>query len=147
MTRSILTRTAAVALAISALAAPAAFARPDVTPAARNAGTKGFATRPVIDRNPTSPSSLVPVAPADRGIDWATIAIGIAGGLLAVGAIAGIAGHAGHAHIGREFTPAPGGVGLPADAPGGRVETVRLPLSTVVQPGSRRFRGVPYPPS
>lgn len=97
MTRSILTRIAAVALATTALAAPTAFARPDVTPAAshaqgaRHADSNGFATRPVIDRNPGAPSSLVPVAPTDRGIDWTTIAIGIVGSLLAVGAIAGIA--------------------------------------------------------
>ena len=109
MTRSILIRTAAVVLATTVLAAPTAFARPDVTPtgthaqAARHADSNGFPTRPVIDRNPASASTLVPVAPADRGIDWTTIAFGIAGSLLAVGAIASIAvhaRHAGHAHIG-----------------------------------------------
>ena len=100
MTRS-LVRTAALALAIAALAAPAAFARPDVTPAAthaqgaRHADTNGFAERPIIDRNPVAPSSA-PVTVSvvsDRGIDWATIGIGIAGSLLAVGAIAGIAAY------------------------------------------------------
>jgi hypothetical protein len=99
MTRS-LVRTAALALAITALAAPAAFARP-ITPVAthaqgaRHADTNGFASRPILDRNTVAPSSTpvtVSVA-SDRGIDWAAIGIGIAGSLLAVGAIAGIAGH------------------------------------------------------
>jgi hypothetical protein len=97
MTRSILTRIAAVALATTALGAPTAFARPDVTPAvsyaqgARHADTNGFPTRPVIDRNPASASSFNSVAPAGHGIDWTTIALGIAGSLLVVGGIAGIA--------------------------------------------------------
>jgi hypothetical protein len=99
MTRSILTRIAAVALATTALAAPTALARPDVTPAAAYAqgarhadtNTNGFPTRPVIDRNPVSASSLNSLAPADHGIDWTTVALGIAGSLIAVGAIAGIA--------------------------------------------------------
>jgi hypothetical protein len=117
MTRS-LVRTAALALATTALAAPTAFARPDVTPAAakpaahaqgtRHADTDQFATRPVLDRNPTSPSTpssapvTLSVTSADQGIDWATIAIGIAGSLLAVGLVAGIAGRtrrAGHPRV------------------------------------------------
>jgi hypothetical protein len=98
MTRS-LVRTAAVALATMALAAPTALARPDVTPAAPKpvapAHVHGFATRPIIDRNPVAPSSApvtVSVA-SDRGIDWASIGIGIAGSLLAVSVIAAVAAH------------------------------------------------------
>ena len=41
----------------------------------------------------------VSVAPADRGIDWATIGIGIAGSLLAIGAIALIATRVRHPRI------------------------------------------------
>lgn len=106
--RSIFTRTATIALAVAALAAPTASGRPaDMPPAVakaaaaeqhkqarRSAETNGFPTRPVIDR-PSSPASsrpdAMPQAPADPGTNWATIAIGIAGSLLAVGAIAGIA--------------------------------------------------------
>jgi hypothetical protein len=105
MTRS-LVRTAAIALATTALAAPTALARPDATPADAKptvpalhkglhpARTTHFATRPVLDRNPAQPSRpssppvTVSVASADSGIDWATIGIGIAGSLLAVGLIA-----------------------------------------------------------
>jgi hypothetical protein len=99
MTRS-LARITAVALAITALAAPTALARPDVTPAAthaqgaRHAVSNQFAARPIVDRNAAAPSSApVTVSVADHGIDWATIGIGIAGSLLAVGAIAGLAAH------------------------------------------------------
>ena len=114
MTRP-LVRTATVALATAAFAAPSALARPDVSPpvakptvpaqhkqGARPADTNRFATRPVLDRPSTSPNSrpsrpssppvTVSVAPADRGIDWATIGIGVGASLLAFGAIAGIAG-------------------------------------------------------
>ena len=105
MTRTLL-RSIAIALAAAALTAPTALARPDAPapaakPAARalhegrhSAGTSRFATRPVLDRNPARPSRpsaapvTVSVASADKGIDWATIAIGIGGSLLAVGAIA-----------------------------------------------------------
>jgi hypothetical protein len=107
MTRTIV-RTATTALAIAALAAPTALARPDAggptAPAHHLAGgrpaTSHFATRPVLDRNPAQSSSpvTVSVAPADRGIDWATIGIGIAGSLLAVGAIAGITNRTRRAH-------------------------------------------------
>jgi hypothetical protein len=91
MTRTIV-RIAALALATAALAAPTALARPDVTPAP--AHVTQFVTRPVVDRNPVSPSSepvTVSVSRADRGIDWATIGIGVALSLVAVGAISGIA--------------------------------------------------------
>jgi len=104
MTRTLL-RSTAIALAAAAFTAPTALARPDAPapaakPAARalhegrhSAGTSRFATRPVLDRNPAQPSRpaspvTVSVTSADTGIDWATIAIGIAGSLLAVGAIA-----------------------------------------------------------
>jgi hypothetical protein len=93
MTRS-LVRTAALALAITALAAPTAFARPDMTLAAghaqgaRHADANGFAPRPIIDRNPSAPVTVS--FASDRGIDWATVGIGVGGSLLAVGAIAGI---------------------------------------------------------
>lgn len=115
MTRP-LVRTATVALATAAFAAPSALAQPlyvspsvakPAAPAqhkqgARPADTNRFATRPVLDRPSTSPHSrpnrpssppvTVSVAPADRGIDWATIGIGVGASLLAFGAIAGIAG-------------------------------------------------------
>jgi hypothetical protein len=114
MTRSII-RTITTAIAIAALAAPTALARPADTPpavakaaaAAQHkqarlaADADGFPTRPVIDRPsapPTGRPDITPkpapnVAPkpvADDGIAWTTIAIGIAGTLLAIGAIAGI---------------------------------------------------------
>jgi hypothetical protein len=92
--RSILTRTATIALAAAALAAPIASARPaDNPPAVAKATANAFPTRPVIDRSPANPQrDTTSQAPADPGINWATIAIGIAGSLLAVGAITGIAG-------------------------------------------------------
>jgi hypothetical protein len=121
MTRTTLARTAAVALATTALAAPTAMARPDVSPSAGkpavvvlhkhgavSAATGRFPARPILDRNPTPPSSpaagpssapvTVSVAPADRGIDWATIGIGVAASLLAVGLLAGITGRTRRAH-------------------------------------------------
>ena len=102
MTRSII-RTATIAIAIAALAAPTALARPaDMPPAvskgkqeqdARSGATGGYPERPVIDR-PSAPRTgspdITPQPVADDGIAWTTIAIGIAGGLLAIGAIAGI---------------------------------------------------------
>jgi hypothetical protein len=102
MTRTLI-RSTAIALAAAALTAPTALARPDApAPVAKpavshtgrhSAGASRFATRPVLDRNPAQPSRpaspvTVSVTSADTGIDWATIAIGIAGSLLAVGAIA-----------------------------------------------------------
>ena len=112
MTRTIV-RTATVALAIAALAAPSALARPDSAArtapaqhlAAARQATDQFATRPILDRIPapsTAPSSspvTVSVAPADRGIDWATIGIGIAGSLLAVGAVALVTARMRHPRI------------------------------------------------
>jgi hypothetical protein len=112
MTRTIV-RTAAVALAIAALAAPTALARPDSAArtapaqhlAAARPATNQFAPRPVLDRNPTPPDQAssspvtVSVAPADRGIDWTTIGIGIGGSLLAVGAVALITTRVRHPRI------------------------------------------------
>jgi len=112
MPRSI--RTITTAIAIAALAAPTALARPaDMPPAvakaaaatqqqdARSGATDGYPERPVIDRPSAPPTARPDTAPrpapdvtpkpvADDGIAWTTIAIGIAGGLLAIGAIAGI---------------------------------------------------------
>jgi hypothetical protein len=107
--RGILARTATIALAAAALAAPTASARPaDARPAVskpaaaeqhqqarRSVDANGFPTRPVIDRSPASSQpDATSQAPADPGTNWATIAIGIAGSLLAFGAIAGIANRA-----------------------------------------------------
>ena len=112
MPRSII-RTATTAIAIAALAAPTALARPADTPPAvakaaaaakqdaRSAAADGFPTRPVIDRPSAPPTARVDVTPnpapdtapkpvADDGTAWTTIAIGIAGTLLAIGTIAGI---------------------------------------------------------
>jgi hypothetical protein len=114
MPRSII-RTITTAIAIAALVAPSALARPADTPPAvakaaaaakrtqdaRSADADGFPTRPVIDRPSAPPTARAEVTPqpvrdvtpqpaADDGIAWTTIAIGIAGGLLAIGAIAGI---------------------------------------------------------
>jgi hypothetical protein len=117
--RSIFTRTATITLAAAALAAPTAIARPADTPPtataavqeqdlravdARDAAAKPRDAREAAARPlpgpptwPTNPQPInsVPAAEATdsgNGIGWATIAIGIAGSLLAVGAIAGIAG-------------------------------------------------------
>jgi hypothetical protein len=93
-------------------AAAAAAEHTTARPADANAGSRqrhagigaarGYPARPAQGKqaNPRADSS--PQAPIDRGIAWTTIAIGLAGSLLAVGAIAGIAvhaRHAGHAHI------------------------------------------------
>jgi hypothetical protein len=96
----------------AAEAAAAAAEHTTARPADANAGSRqrhagigaarGYPARPAQGKqaNPRADSS--PQAPIDRGIAWTTIAIGLAGSLLAVGAIAGIAvhaRHAGHAHI------------------------------------------------
>src|SRR3954469_10065946 len=98
-------RTATTAIAIAALAAPTALARPDAPPAAaktaaaanqqdvRSVNTDGYPTRPVIDRPsapPTDRPDITPTPVADDGTAWTTIAIGIAGTLVAISAIAGI---------------------------------------------------------
>jgi hypothetical protein len=117
-------RTATIAIATAALAAPAALARPDAPPAvakttpaakhnqdARSPDAIDAAANPrdvsspdaphqgpwssLADGPPSAPPSsrphLTPNATTDPGIAWATIALGIAGSLVAVGAIAGIA--------------------------------------------------------
>jgi hypothetical protein len=121
MTRRLIPTAVAAALAAAALAAPAALARPEapasvarpagpaVTTGSRHAiavpGTRHFAARPVLDR-PSSPGGApvasrpvtVSVTRPDRGIDWATIAIGIAGSLVAVGLLAAIAARTRRTH-------------------------------------------------
>jgi hypothetical protein len=122
--RSICTRTATIALAATALAAPAASARPaDMPPALaettaaaqdqqdlrsadaidaatrpaldsqdlRSADAIDAATRPALDSQANTRAHTTPKASAERSMAWATIAIGIAGSLLALGIIAGIA--------------------------------------------------------
>jgi hypothetical protein len=143
MSRSIL-RTVTTAIAIAALAAPTAFARPADTPPAvekatavaqhkqdarspdtidaaaqhkqdaRSPDTIDAATRPMVDRPsnsradsatrpplagpPTWPVSPQPItsAPAAKvtdggnGVDWMMLGLGVAGCLLAIGAVAGI---------------------------------------------------------
>jgi hypothetical protein len=103
-------RTITTAIAIAALAAPTALARPaDMPPAVAKATAQDkqdarsdvdeFPTRPVIDRPSAPPTARRDIPPqsalgstpqpaADDGIAWTTIAI--AGGLLAIGAIAAV---------------------------------------------------------
>jgi hypothetical protein len=104
MTRRII-RTATIAIAIAALAAPTALARPaDPSEAVLKAAAAAeqqqnprspdaiAATRPAPESRSSTRADTTPTAAVDRGIGWATIGIGIAGGLLAIGAIAAIAG-------------------------------------------------------
>jgi len=123
MTRRII-RTATIAIAIAALAAPAALARPDAPPAvtevehkqdarspdAIDAATRDeqnlrspdaidAATRPAPGSQANSPLNATPQATADPGIAWTTIGIGVAASLLAIGAIAGIASRTRRARI------------------------------------------------
>ncbi len=109
MPRSII-RTVTTAIAIAALAAPTALARPADTPpaVAKAAGeqhtqARGYPQRRVIDRpsyppdtRPATPSTTqlaaTPSTPEDPGSSWITIA-GIAAVLLALTAIAGITHH------------------------------------------------------
>ena len=111
-----ITRTLVAALAAFALAVPAAQAAqpPDMhasvamanaqanrqdmrSPDARDAALNAVQPAPAVNapgatavdsqsKVPAAPSA--PVAPADDGIDWTTIALGIAGSLIAVGGIA-----------------------------------------------------------
>jgi hypothetical protein len=113
MPRSII-RTITTAIAFAALAAPTALARPADTPPAvakaaaaqhkravslgANSRVVDPATRPRPAQPPTwpvNPQPLTPPAAKDThggdGGDWTTIGLGIAGSLLAIGAIAGIA--------------------------------------------------------
>ena len=110
MPRSII-RTLTTAIAIAALAAPSALARPADTPPAvvkaaaaeQHTQVRGYPQRPVIDRpsyppdtRPATPSTTQPAAtpstPEDPGSNGITIA-GIAAALLALAAIAGITHH------------------------------------------------------
>jgi hypothetical protein len=127
--RSIVTRTATIALAAAALAAPAASARPADTPVfakttaaatqqkqdlrspdAIDAATRqkqdmrspdaiDAATRPAPGEQVTPRPETPPQAAGVADGGWDTIAIGIAGGLLAVGAIAGIASRSRRARV------------------------------------------------
>jgi hypothetical protein len=96
--RNHLIHTATLALAIAALAAPTALARAADMPM-HSAAAGEFPTRPVLDR-PSAPTSATPDTtpsiPDDNGSDWAMIGFGVAGSLLAVGAVAGIAGRTRH---------------------------------------------------
>ena len=109
-------RTITTAIAIAALAAPTALARPaDMPPAAaaveytqdarspdaidaatrdeqnlRSPDAIDAATRPALGSQANPPQDATPQTTADPGIAWTTIAIGVAGCLLAIGAIAGI---------------------------------------------------------
>ena len=108
---SIITRSATIALAAAALAAPAASARPaDMPPAVAKAATAeqhkqarrsadvgDYPTRPAqgeqANPQPQTTTTAATTAPATRDIAWTTIAIGVAGSLLALGALAAIARH------------------------------------------------------
>jgi hypothetical protein len=109
MTRSIL-RTATTAIAIAALGAPTALARPaDMPPAvakvaaaeqqkqARLAQVNPYPTRPAqgeqANPRPDATTTAAPSAPAERDIAWTTIGLGIAASLLALAAVAGITRH------------------------------------------------------
>ena len=108
MPRSII-RTITTAIAIAALAAPTALARPaDVPPAvtkaavaeqhkqARLAQINPYPTRPAqgeqANPRPEPTKITAPSAPAETDIPWTTIAIWLA----ALAAIAGIIGHTRH---------------------------------------------------
>ena len=95
-----LSRIAILSLALAALAAPTALARPDAPAGAahRSTASPEFVQRPVLDRPSSPPSSQAAATPAAaparaRGhdADWTAIGISLAAGLLAVGAAAGIA--------------------------------------------------------
>ena len=126
MTRSI--RTITTAIAIAALAAPTALARPDAPPAVakaaaaakhkhdarspdaidaatrdkqnlRSPDANDAATRPALGSQANPPLDATQQATADPGIAWTTIGIGVAASLLALGAIAGIASRTRRARI------------------------------------------------
>ena len=96
-----ITRTITTAIAIAALAAPTALARPaDMPPAVAKAAAEQhkqaqeFPTRPIIDRRsyppnarPAATTVTAPNPTRDPGTPWITIA-GIAAGLLGIAAIA-----------------------------------------------------------
>jgi hypothetical protein len=105
--RSIITHTATIALAAAALAAPAASARPADMPLAvaeaataaqhkqakRSADVGDYPTRPAQGEqaNPRPDATTTAASRvAERDIAWTTIGIGVAGSLLAFGAIGGL---------------------------------------------------------
>jgi len=113
MPRSVI-RTLTTAIAIAALAAPAALARPvDMPPAVAEAtaaaqreqdmrppdasghpyATSGYPTRPAQGEQANPRPETPPQAPADHSIAWSMIGVGIAG-LLIIVAIAGVASRA-----------------------------------------------------
>lgn len=94
----ILSRIAVAALAVVALAATTAVARPAVDAPTRHAVPSEFPPRPVLDRPSAPPSSQLAVTPAarpaaraDHGVDWATIGLGLGGGLMVTGTAVAIA--------------------------------------------------------
>ena len=102
MTLSICTRTATIALAAAALAAPAASAQPiDMAPVhvetgVRASDSQDLRSADAIDaatgaapESQANAQADTPKASAERGIAWTTIAL--AGSLLALGVIAAIA--------------------------------------------------------
>ena len=109
--RSIITRTATIALAAAALTAPTASARPaDMPPAVAKAATAAqhkqaersadvgdYPTRPAqgeqANPRPDATTTAATKAPAERDIAWTTIGMGVAGSLLALGAIGGLVRH------------------------------------------------------
>jgi hypothetical protein len=108
--RRSLTRTATIAMAIAALAAPTASARPaDMPPAVAKAATAAqhkqaersadvgdYPTRPAQGEqaNPRPDAATTAATRvAERDIAWTTIGIGVAGCLLAFGAIGAIVRH------------------------------------------------------
>ena len=103
-------RTITTAIAIAALAAPTALARPaDMPPAvakaaaaeqhkqARLAQLQTYPTRPAqgeqANPRPDTIATPAPSVPAERDTDWTMIGLGIAAALLALAAIAGIVHH------------------------------------------------------
>lgn len=90
-----LTRTLAAALAVVALAAPSALARPLADPPAEDAKPRmnwSYGYEAPIPRpgHPSQPARTVDVVTADDGSPWALIA-GLAGGCLLLGGLAATA--------------------------------------------------------
>jgi hypothetical protein len=109
-------RTATTAIAIAALAAPTALARPaDMPPAvakaaaaeqhkqARLAELQTYPTRPAqgeqANLRPEPATTVVPSVPAERDTDWTTIGLAIAAALLAIAAIAATVRHTRSARV------------------------------------------------
>jgi hypothetical protein len=85
----IITRTLITALLVAALAAPAAYAQRAERPgwATPSRLVAPWPATPAADSAPVT----VGVAASEAGIDWAAIAIGSSGGLLAAAGLAGLA--------------------------------------------------------